>query len=268
MKVGVCITLSENGIDRDQLVEGARLVERIGFDGLWFFDTIGRARALPDPLIALSVAAAVTDKIILGTCIYQVPLRNPVELAHRMMTVKLLAGNRLLWGVGAGSTQADFSAVGEDYEGRFAKLRDALPNLRKLWAGETVDGTNLQPWPVVRSGPKTLIGSWAGSTWIPRAAKEFDGWIASAHYTNFATMKEGLGRFRDEGGDIAVAANIKVDLTKPTESLEGQQGFTLECAPKDAKVRLAEVARAGFDHCVLVVDDASEENLRAIRALI
>jgi alkanesulfonate monooxygenase SsuD/methylene tetrahydromethanopterin reductase-like flavin-dependent oxidoreductase (luciferase family) len=269
MKLGVCITLTDDGgASRDRLVDGARRVERLGFDGLWFFDTIGRARALPDPLISASVAAAVTEKIHLGTCIYQVPLRNPVELAHRMMTVKMLAGDRLLWGVGAGSTEDDFSAVGEVYETRFKKLRAALPLMRRLWAGETVDGTNIQPWPEVQSGPKILIGSWAGSIWIPRAAKEFDGWIASGHYTDLATMKEGLDRFRSEGGGIAVAANIKVDLTKPTTSLEGQQGFTLECTPDDAKARLAEVAEAGFDHCVLVVNDASEENLAAVRALL
>ena len=146
MKVGVCLTLTDDrSTMRDSLIDAAKRAERIGFDGIWFFDSIGRARALPDPLIGLSVAAAVTEKIALGTCIYQVPLRNPVELAHRMATVQLIAGDRLLWGVGAGSTQDDFSAVGEDYETRFKKLRAALPHMRKLWAGETVDGVNLQP---------------------------------------------------------------------------------------------------------------------------
>ena len=268
MKIGVCITLSEDELAlREKLVTGPQMVERLGFDGLWFFDTIGRARALPDPLIAVSVAASVTERITLGTCIYQVPLRNSVELAHRMMTVNLLAGDRLLWGVGAGSTQDDFAAVGEDYEGRFKKLRSALPTMRQLWAGKTVDGTNLQPWPEVRKGPKVLVGSWAGSIWIPRAAKEFDGWIASGHYTNIDTMKEGLDRFRSEGGGTAVAANIRVDLTKPAASLEGMQGFTLECDADEAKRRLNMVAEAGFDHIVLVVNDASEENLAAIRAI-
>ena len=268
MKIGVCISLTEeHAISREKLVEGPKMVERLGFDGLWFFDTIGRARALPDPLIGVSVAASVTERITLGTCIYQVPLRNPVELAHRMMTVNLLAGDRLLWGVGAGSTQDDFSAVGEDYEGRFKKLRAALPTMRQLWAGDTVDGTNLQPWPEVRKGSKILIGSWAGSIWIPRAAKEFDGWIASGHYTNIDTMKEGLERFRGKGGGTAVAANIRVDLTKPTTDLEGMQGFTLECEPVEAKRRLDMVRDAGFDHIVLVVNDASEANLAAVRAL-
>ena len=67
MKCGVCITLTDDGgASRDRLVDGARRVERLGFDGLWFFDTIGRARALPDPLISASVAAAVTEKSTSG----------------------------------------------------------------------------------------------------------------------------------------------------------------------------------------------------------
>ncbi len=269
MKLGVSLTLADGALadGGSALVEGARKAERIGFDGLWFFDTIGRARALPDPLIAMSVSAAVTEKIQLGTCIYQVPLRHPVELAHRMMTVMMMAGDRLIFGVGAGSTKTDFAAVGEDYGGRFKKLRAALPLMRRLWAGETVDGTNLKPWPQVQKGPAILIGSWAGGIWIPRAAKEFDGWIASAHYTDIKTMGEGIERFRGEGGTRAVAANIKIDLTKPTTSLEGQQGFHLECAPDEAKARLQQIAELGFEQAVLVVNDTGEENLAAIREL-
>ena len=64
-----------------------------------------------------------------------------------------------------------------------------------------------------------------------------------------------------------MAANIRVDLTKPAASLEGMQGFTLECDADEAKRRLNMVAEAGFDHIVLVVNDASEENLVAIRAI-
>ena len=69
------------------------------------------------------------------------------------------------------------------------------------------------------------------------------------------------------GGGTAVAANIRVDLTKPTTDLAGMQGFTLECDADEAKRRLDMVRDAGFDLIVLVVNEASEENLTAIRAL-
>ena len=60
------------------LITGARVVERLGFDSLWAFDAIGRGFMLPDPLIAVSVVAAATERLTVGTCILQVPLRRPV----------------------------------------------------------------------------------------------------------------------------------------------------------------------------------------------
>ena len=268
MRIGVSLPIPPaESTNAAYMIEGMRRVERLGFDGLWFFDTVGRGNFRPDPLILASVAAAVTDKIILGTCIYQVPLRRPVELAHRLLSVKLMAGDRFVLGVGAGSTKKDFDAVGHDYEGRFKALREALPVMRKLWAGETVGDAFLNPLPATRGGPPILIGSWAGSVWIPRAAQEFDGWIASGHYTNIETMGEGLARFRGLGGKRAVAANIKVELDKPTTDLAGEQGFHLKCAPQDAADRLRRIADLGFDDVVLVADNAEEATLAAIRGL-
>lgn len=269
MRLGVSLAVPQDATaTAGYFIDGMKRVEAAGFDGLWFFDTIGRGNIRPDPLIMASVAATVTARITLGTCIYQVPLRQPVELAHRLLTVKLLCGDRFVLGVGAGSTKKDFDAVGGDYEGRFRKLADALPRMRRLWAGETVDGAFLAPWPAAKGGPPILIGSWAGSRWIQRAAQDYDGWIASGHFTDIETMGEGIRRFRELGGKRAVAANIRVDLTAPTTDLAGEQGFHLKCAPEDAAERLKRLADLGFDDVVLVVEDASEANLAAIRGLL
>ena len=161
----------------DTLADGARAIERAGFDSLWCFDAIGRGFILPDPLIAVSVAASATERLTVGTCILQVPLRRPVELAHRILTASLVCGDRLLLGVGAGSTRADFEAIGLDYDTRMQEFADALAVMRRLWSGEQVGAANLTPWPATLGGPKLLIGSWGGKQWIPRAAKT--GWSAS-----------------------------------------------------------------------------------------
>lgn len=268
MRLGVSLAVPQDTTaTADYFVAGMKRVEAAGFDGLWFFDTVGRGNIRPDPLIMASVAATVTRNIILGTCIYQVPLRGAVELAHRLLTVRLLCGDRFVFGVGAGSTRKDFDAVGRDYEARFKALADALPRMRRLWNGETVDGAFLAPWPAAKGGPPILIGSWAGSRWIRRAAEDYDGWIASGHFTNLATMGEGIRRFRDLGGRRAVAANIRVDLAAPTTDLAGEPGFHLKCAPDAAAERLRQLAALGFDDVVLVVEDASEASLAAIRGL-
>src|SRR5207245_10772524 len=93
------------------LIAGTRAVERAGFDSLWCFDSIGRGSMIPDPLIAVSVAATVTERLTLGTGILQVPLRRPVELAHRSLTAHLIWRRGLLPGVGVGPTKAVFDWV-------------------------------------------------------------------------------------------------------------------------------------------------------------
>jgi alkanesulfonate monooxygenase SsuD/methylene tetrahydromethanopterin reductase-like flavin-dependent oxidoreductase (luciferase family) len=260
-------TGKDTSITGGKVITALRAAERIGFDSLWVFDSIGRTSFVPDPLIQVSVAAAVTERIEVGTCILQVPLRHPVELAHRILTAQLMTGGRLRLGVGAGSTRADFDAVGQDYEARFKALREALPLMRRLWQGETVNGVNLLPPAAVKGGPPILIGSWAGGRWIPAAAQEYDGWIASAMYTGGPTLKAGVERFRDAGGKRAIVTNIAVDLKAPTTPLTDDGPYSLRCSPDEARARLQCLADFGFDDAVLVIEDASEENLTAVRAL-
>ncbi|MGH7350477.1 MAG: LLM class flavin-dependent oxidoreductase [Candidatus Rokuibacteriota bacterium] len=271
MRLGVGVaTLNPDGspLTGDTLVRGARLAERLGFDSVWFFDALSRGFILPDPLIGVSISAAVTSRVEVGTCVLQVPLRNPVELAHRILTAHLVSGGRLLLGVGAGSTRADFDALGLDYAGRLQALESALPVMRRLWRGEKVGAADLTPWPAALGGPPVLIGSWGGQRWIPRAAQEFDGWIASAGRTNLNTLTEGIRRYRAAGGKRAIATNIAVDLSAPTEPCPDDGPFHLRCGPEAAAQRLRKLRDLGFDDAVLVLKSASEANLAAARALL
>ena len=62
-----------------------------------------------DPLLALTAAAAVTTRVELGTGILQLPLYHPADVVLKVLTLLQIAGDRLLLGVGAGSTQADYA---------------------------------------------------------------------------------------------------------------------------------------------------------------
>jgi alkanesulfonate monooxygenase SsuD/methylene tetrahydromethanopterin reductase-like flavin-dependent oxidoreductase (luciferase family) len=250
------------------LIAGARQIERMGFDSLWYFDAIGRGFILPDPLIAVSVAAMATERVTVGTCILQVPLRRPVELAHRILTASLVCGDRLLLGVGAAATRADFDALGLDYGTRMQDFADALSVMRRLWRGEQVGAANLTPWPAQLGGPRLLIGSWSGKEWIPRAAKEFDGWIASAAKTTFATLADGIRRYRDAGGTRAIVTNIAVELGHATTPLEDTAPFHLRCGSAAAAERLRRLADLGFDDAILVRPTYSEADLAAMRGLM
>lgn len=271
MRLGVILPPAMPGgpaLTGESVVAAARQVEALGFDSLWCFDAIGRGFILPDPLIALSVAATATRRIEVGTCILQVPLRRPVELAQRILTAHVLCQGRLLLGVGAGSTRADFEAVGVDFDRRMQLFEEGVAAMRRLWRGEPVGTATLTPWPTAVGGPPVLVGSWSGRQWIPRAARDFDGWIASAAKTSFAALADGIGRYRDAGGKRAVVTNIHADLEAPTAALPDDASFHLRCAPADAAERLARLAGIGFDDAVLVHSVPGDGQLPALRALV
>jgi alkanesulfonate monooxygenase SsuD/methylene tetrahydromethanopterin reductase-like flavin-dependent oxidoreductase (luciferase family) len=250
------------------LADAAHRIEAAGFQSAWVFDSIGRGFLLADPLTALAVAATVTRDIELGTGVLQVPLRSPVELAQRVLTTHLVSGGRLRLGVGAGSTAADFAAVGADFGARFRQLDASLGAMRRLWAGEQVDGVALGAvWPAALGGPPVFIGSWAGSRWIERAAREFDGWIGSGARSSWRHLREGIERFRGFGGKRAIVTNVVVDLSAQPSPDGPDDPCDLKCPPGVARERLHRLRALGFDDIVMIPSGHDVEHLETLHAL-
>ena len=269
MRLGIALPAEEAGgrpLRAESLADAARRIEAAGFQSAWAFDAIGRRFLRPDPLTVLAVAATATRDIELGTGVLQLPLRSPVELARRVLTTQLVCGGRLLLGVGAGSTAADFAAVGVDFASRFRLLDESLARMRQLWAGGRVGDTELGPvWPVTVGGPPVLIGSWAGSRWIERGAREFDGWVASGARSNWRLLASGIARFRHLGGARAVVTNVVVRLEADEASPDGPDDpCDLRCPKAAAIARLHRLRELGFDDVVLVARRHDAEHLRAL----
>jgi alkanesulfonate monooxygenase SsuD/methylene tetrahydromethanopterin reductase-like flavin-dependent oxidoreductase (luciferase family) len=246
--------------DSAGVMSDARNIEAAGFDGVWIGDGLA-AMARPDPLMWLLVAAAATRRVEVGTCIFQVPLRNPVELAQRLMTLHTLTNGRFTFGAGAGSGDRGYRAVAGDFDHRFKKLRDDLIKIRNLCNGEVVDGASLYPWPEALGGPPIVIGAWSSGRWMRRAAEEYDGWMCSGSFhrskergqeTTFATLAEALRTFRDMGGRRAMISSVMVDLTQPESHLADDEPFNLRCGPESATERMARLAEIGYDDVLLV----------------
>ncbi|MBV9357154.1 MAG: LLM class flavin-dependent oxidoreductase, partial [Chloroflexi bacterium] len=221
----------------------------------------------------LLAAAAGTRHLELGTAVIQVPLRRPVELAQRLMTLHALSGGRFRAGLGAGSTRTDFDAVGVDFPARFHTFAEALPLIQRLCRGERAGAAQLPPWPDTVGGPPILIGGWHSRLWLKRAAQTYDGWLASAAFSSFNGLRAGLQRYRDAGGKRALVATTSVDLRAPEAPLDENERFTLVCGPESAAERLARLAEVGFDDVLLTRGvhseaDLDEAALVAIRALL
>ena len=233
---------------------------------------LGRRLAWPrpadlDPLIELSVFAAVTERVELGISVLQLPLRHPIELAHRVQSVQALSGNRLRLGVGSGSTRADFELLGYDYDHRFGTMKRSLETMRHAWRGEATNaGGTLSVWPECEGGPPILMGAWRSPRWITFAAQECQGWTPSGRYSSWDDLEHGMRIYREAGGTNAVLANVAVDLAnRPESAALAEVTTSLVCAPDEARRRLKRIEQLGFDEVLLVSHSSVLEDIERVR---
>lgn len=248
-------------LDATGIATRAKAMEDNGFAGIWLGDSFTPGMTRPDPLMWLLVAAAATERIEVGTSILIVPLRDPVELAQRFLTLQALTHGRFTVGVGAGSTQNNYEALGLDFDARFKRLNSHLKTIRALCNGEQVGDAFLNPWPSVTGGPPIVVGAWHSGIWLERSVRSYDGWMCSAGRTNFRTMKEAIARYRDLGGKRAIISSCMVDLSAPNAPLGDDESFHLRCGPEEAAERLHRVQELGFDDVLLVKLDHTRSRL-------
>jgi alkanesulfonate monooxygenase SsuD/methylene tetrahydromethanopterin reductase-like flavin-dependent oxidoreductase (luciferase family) len=258
MRIGINMPLRGAGgtpLDARAIGERAQAVEAAGLEGIWLQDSMIPGVMRPDPLMWLLVASAATERVEIGTSIYIVPLRQPVDMAQRFMTLRALTDDRFTVGVGAGSTKASHDSAGVDFDSRFKLLYGHMDTIRRLCDGERVGAADLAPWPEVKGGPRFALGAWHSETSLRHAATEFDGWMCSAARTNYATMATAIERYRELGGRRAMVSTCPIDLTAPTERMNDDDSFHLRCAPDEAARRLQRLADLGFDDVLLVMAD-------------
>lgn len=253
----------------DHLVDFAQRVEKLDFHGLWLTDAFGRGRATLDPLSTIGLLCAVTRKVELGTCVIQVPVRHPIEHAHRVQTVNLLSGGRFRFGVGTGSTKADFDVVQADFDARFKLLPGMLEEMRRAWNGEAVHGPALTLWPGTEGGPPVMLGAWRSPRWINLAAR-LDGWISSGIHSKWEDVEIGLRMYREAGGKRAIVANIFADFRPNPEGSPIGRPLTISliCSPSEARDRLKRLADMGVDDALVVCPFEDPSQLETIRGLI
>lgn len=204
-----------------------------------------------DPFVTLAVAATATETtpaVELGTATVQVPLHHPADLAHRVLSLQLVCGDRLTLGVSPGSTAVDYATFDRDYASRFRTFDESVARLRVLLEKGRDERADLAPAVVARR-PEMLLGSWGAN--VERAAHEFDGWLAAAHRRTTDEIIASHGRFRAAGGRRAVVCAVRLSVTADL----GPVGDDL-----------ARYAEAGFDDAVVMIEPGgpTPEQVRAL----
>lgn len=202
-----------------QPIELARAVEERGLDSLFVTEHthIPTSRKTPwpggtdlpeeywhthDPFVALAAAAAVTERIRLGTGICLVVERDPIQLAKEVASLDVVSNGRLVLGVGAGWNREEMENHGVDYATRWKLVREKVLAMRAIWSndepefhGELVDFDPIWSWPkpVQPGGPRVLLG--AQSSWVfDRVVEYADGWMPIALRGG---LVEGMARLRE-----------------------------------------------------------------------
>ena len=126
----------------------------------------------PELVVTTAAAAALTERVEVITNIAVVPLHRPALLAKQLATLDVLAGGRLVVGVGVGGREQDYQALGVPFGGRHARLDDGVAELRRLWAGGPVSegGEPVGP-PPHRAGGPPLLAAAMGPRSMARAAR-------------------------------------------------------------------------------------------------
>ncbi|MCX9192022.1 LLM class F420-dependent oxidoreductase [Carbonactinospora thermoautotrophica] len=267
MKFGVSTFVTDEGIHP---TEFARALEERGFESLFVPEhshipvneqTWPDGSRLPrvysrslDPFVTLSAAAAVTERLRLGTGIVLAVQRDPITLAKEVASLDHLSGGRMVLGIGSGWNRTEMRNHGTDPATRLALLRERVLAMKEIWTkdeaefhGRYVDFGPILSWPKPkqRPHPPILLGG-GGPTTFARIVEYGDGWLAPPGLS-LDKLTHGVRELqrlaRDRGReDVSVTAYLSpgaeaADVARLAELGVERVLFGIDTAPRDETLR-------------------------------
>jgi alkanesulfonate monooxygenase SsuD/methylene tetrahydromethanopterin reductase-like flavin-dependent oxidoreductase (luciferase family) len=191
----------------DAVIAGARRVERLGFDSMWFneehFSQPDTGRRVLSPGVLAAAVAAATTTLRVGFSVLLVPLHHPLRLAEEIASLDVLSGGRVNFGVSRANGDLYRIPFGYD-EHRDPGLQQCLEEILGYWSGTplVVDGSSytLSPTPVQQPHPPIYVGAYSQQTLTWAAAQ---GYSIIAHgIQSPASLHRCLTTYAEHGGDL------------------------------------------------------------------
>ncbi len=198
MELGLAHFATDYGM---QPADIGRRAEELGFESLFFPEhthiPVSRDtpyagggelpreyRHIVDPFVGLAAAAAVTERLKLGTGVCLIIERDPIVAAKEVATLDHISGGRFLFGVGAGWNIEEMRNHGTDPDTRFRRMRESVEAMKAIWTkeeaeyhGRIIDFGPIWSWPkpVQKPHPPVLVGGLGEKVyddeWIPNRVK-------------------------------------------------------------------------------------------------
>ncbi|MFI5315984.1 MAG: LLM class flavin-dependent oxidoreductase [Myxococcota bacterium] len=161
--------------------------EALGWDDVWLSEHHFIADGYTPSMLPLACAiAARTRRIQIGTSVLLLPLHDPLRVAEDAATVDVVSNGRFQLGVAVGYRAGEFTGFGIPARERAPRMEEAVPILRRLFAGEKLTTRGrfyrytdvcLTPQPVQQPLPIWMGGF--SEPAVRRAARLGDGFIAT-----------------------------------------------------------------------------------------
>jgi alkanesulfonate monooxygenase SsuD/methylene tetrahydromethanopterin reductase-like flavin-dependent oxidoreductase (luciferase family) len=177
MKIAIGLPSTLPGVGGGLLRDWARAAEDAGFSSLGTLDRIVYRNL--EPLLALTAAASVTQRIGLLTAILIAPTRGAdVALGKQLATLDVLSDGRFTAGVAVGGRPDDYAVSDLDFERRGRWFDEALEAWRAAWSGDGVRAADpVGPPPLTPGGPPLLLGGNSAAA-VRRTVRYGAGWIS------------------------------------------------------------------------------------------
>jgi len=283
----------------EAVVEEARMAEDLGFRVVYVpdhyvFERLGVLQTNApayDAFFVLATLAQRTRTIRLGSQVACMLFRHPAMTARLFAEIDEASNGRVVAGVGAGWTRAEFDMFGLEFPPVSERLRimdEAVQVMRGLWQNERysfdgkyfkLDGAMLRPRPVQQPGPPLLLGG-SGNGILRRAGR----WADMIHMTpaigaegtttlptvaafTDATVTEKLAIVREEAAHAgrapdAVRYGTTIYSYAPTESPAATMRLAEQMAP------VFQVSPAEFLRHPVSLAGTPEEMIEEIRRRI
>jgi probable F420-dependent oxidoreductase len=279
VRIGIQLPEVERQVRWPEFVAIARAAEECGFDSVWVGDHLlyGDPERGPwEAWTVLAALAAATERVTLGPLVACMAFHPPGVLAKMAATIDEVSGGRFVLGLGAGWNRREFEAFGLPYDRRVARFADAFAIVRGLLAGErvTLAGEHWSASDAVVLPPPTrrvplMIGS-NGPRMLSLALPHVDAW--NTWFDGYGNTADGFAGLNERIS--AAARDARRDPAEIERSacvlvaLEGAGERDARGVPPIGLAGLGhaldELADAGADEAILVVDPIAERSVRAI----
>ncbi|OBH82144.1 LLM class F420-dependent oxidoreductase [Mycobacterium sp. E2989] len=271
MAVGVLTFITDEGIGPAEL---GRALEERGFESLFLAEhthiPAGEVTPYPaggpiprkyyrtlDPFVALTAAAVVTERLVLGTGIALVPQRDPIHTAKEVASLDLVSQGRFRFGVGVGWLREEIANHGVDPSVRGRVVDERLDAMIEIWThekaefhGELVDFGPIYSWPKPVQEPYPPLYFGGGPAGFKRIARLHAGWLSMT--PSAEVLAPQLERLRDAAGSDVPVISLHAGASTAKE-LEGYLALGVEhllvelpTEPRDETLRRLDELRAEF----------------------